>query len=296
MMTALLSPQLVKGNELATIRDVNITSNGLNSSLILENYIINFTKLQVHNFSIAFENLTYIHPLTLCGARTNYTLFNFTTTNNISDLPHEFCPDEEAPAYYNISEYPPNGTNVTFSDSLWEFNVTWTDNGTESGTGQVDSVWIVFDDVNYTLEVYNETDVYIFNRSRLGRGDHNYSWWANDTSGNLNTTGILTYYADVPSAWELAVIAGLLETGAMMIYVGYGLKRDKRLLKPIFYGYGIFPLFAGLGFPLWHKGLNTEITNSSVIIFSTAMYMFTFVALFYATMYMIRMVKYVQKK
>lgn len=92
--------------------------------------------------------------------------------------------DTIAPKYFNEinqldNTYAP-GKNYTFS-------INWTDE--RSG---IDAVWI-----NFSGEIYqvNETfpDIYGFIIVNLAAGEYNYTWFANDSAGNVNTSGILSY-------------------------------------------------------------------------------------------------------
>lgn len=63
-----------------------INSIGLNSTINVSNFSINFDKLVVSNISIIFYNLTYTNPLS-CYGLSNYSIFNYTTKNEIIELP-----------------------------------------------------------------------------------------------------------------------------------------------------------------------------------------------------------------
>ena len=88
------------------------------------------------------------------------------------------------PSYYNLTERP--NISIYNPNQNYEFNITWID---DDGIG---SVWIEFDHINYT-SIYNLSNVYTFNINNLFLGTHNYTWYANDTSGNLNYTNQQNY-------------------------------------------------------------------------------------------------------
>lgn len=100
---------------------------------------------------------------------------------NVLDVPTS---DTEAPVWSSLTENPASGVEYSPSQ-IYEFNSTWNDNFA------VNSVWIDFDGVNYTASGAGN----MYNSSVLGlaAGTHSYEWFANDTSGNVNSTGILTY-------------------------------------------------------------------------------------------------------
>lgn len=85
------------------------------------------------------------------------------------------------PGFTNLVSSPVNGTNYS-QGAFYEFNVT-----TPSNT---DTVWIDWEGTNYTSQIYSRgNDVYSFNRTDLGAGTYNYTWWANNTIGVTNNSG-----------------------------------------------------------------------------------------------------------
>ncbi|MFC1686063.1 S8 family serine peptidase [Nanoarchaeota archaeon] len=85
--------------------------------------------------------------------------------------------DDSSPTYSGPTTSKPYAlTNI--------INITWGDDIALS------TVWIDLNGVNYTGgNITNTSDVYFFNFTG-GVGAHNTTWYANDTSGNLNTTGL----------------------------------------------------------------------------------------------------------
>ncbi|MFA4952888.1 MAG: hypothetical protein WC584_01555 [Candidatus Pacearchaeota archaeon] len=94
--------------------------------------------------------------------------------------------DNIPPTFSNYKENPTNGSVYT-QGAFYEFNVTITESN-------LDKVGIEFNGVNYTgSNLRNLSNIYIFNRTNLGAGTYNYYWWANDSLGNYNTSGIRVY-------------------------------------------------------------------------------------------------------
>ncbi len=89
--------------------------------------------------------------------------------------------DRIPPQYFNLSQF---SGSLTYSPiRVYELNATWIDNV------KVDRVWIVFDGVRYNNVISNANNIYTFDITGLGTGQHNFTWFANDTSGNQNDTG-----------------------------------------------------------------------------------------------------------
>lgn len=74
-----------------TFDDTLIKSNGLNSTINVSNFSITFDKLVVSSSYIAFYNLTYTNPLSCALKLSNYSFYNFTELNTITELPKENC-------------------------------------------------------------------------------------------------------------------------------------------------------------------------------------------------------------
>jgi len=91
--------------------------------------------------------------------------------------------DSEPPSFSGYVENPGNGSTYSVGGK-YEFNVTITDiQGGSSG--------IEWAGVNYSLT--NISDVYNFTIVALGVGNYDYYFWANDSSGNYNTSGVRGY-------------------------------------------------------------------------------------------------------
>jgi len=67
-----------------TINNTNVVSKGINTTITIGNYEVNFTLLKIENNSICFWNLSYVQP---CSERKFYNLFNYTTANSSITLP-----------------------------------------------------------------------------------------------------------------------------------------------------------------------------------------------------------------
>jgi len=93
--------------------------------------------------------------------------------------------DSIPPSFSNYVENPANNS-VYASGQNYKFNVTI--NETNPG-----SVWIEFNGTNYTNGITNISNVYTFAKADLAAGNYSYKWWANDTLGNINNSGIKYY-------------------------------------------------------------------------------------------------------
>jgi PGF-pre-PGF domain-containing protein len=104
--------------------------------------------------------------------------FNSTETRNVTI-------DANPPYYLSISQQ-----NYTYGLSGYSFNSVWND------TIGMSAVWLAVyspSQANYTA-VYNSTySNYISNTSVLAAGNYSFQWFANDTSGNLNSTSIYNF-------------------------------------------------------------------------------------------------------
>lgn len=107
----------------------------------------------------------------------NQSLFNIWSDESyftIDTVPPAFSGDAESPA--DPAAYSPG--------QFYEFSIDL--DGSES------SVWYEFEGVNYT-SVYNSGSTYYFNRTDFGAGTYLYRWFANDSLGNENQTGLYSY-------------------------------------------------------------------------------------------------------
>ncbi len=103
---------------------------------------------------------------------------------DFQSLAIDYNPDNIPPSFSNYTESPTNNSAYV-SEQVYKFNVTITEEN-------INRVWIEFNEVNYTF-VSNVSNVYMFNRTNLAAGTYSYKWWANDTLGNLNNSGIKGY-------------------------------------------------------------------------------------------------------
>ncbi|MFH1290710.1 MAG: DNRLRE domain-containing protein, partial [Nanoarchaeota archaeon] len=110
-----------------------------------------------------------------------WTVWANDTSGNENSSSVTFFVDSLLPVFSNYVENPENGLAYV-SGANYEFNVSVSD-------ANLDTVGIEFDGVNYSI--YGS---YSFNVSDLGAGTYNYYWWANDTLGNYNVSG-LRYYS-----------------------------------------------------------------------------------------------------
>ena len=113
------------------------------------------------------------------------TVYANDTIGQVGSAKQDFSVDIAAPTYSAIIESPADPATYAPGGS-YQFNVTWTDNLA------VDTVILQFDGVNYT-DLTNVGNVYTRIFTDLAAGTYNYRWFANDTAGNQNDTGTLTY-------------------------------------------------------------------------------------------------------
>jgi len=109
---------------------------------------------------------------------------------NPSAVHHRFgvAADNDPPAWYNNLSYP---SPATYSDlGSYELNITWIDDIA------VSDVFLEFNGTNYSYlssQVQRLGDEYYIIFTNLPASSYEYTWYANDTSGNLNTTGPITF-------------------------------------------------------------------------------------------------------
>lgn len=183
-----------------------------------------------YNLSDVSSNFVKQELESKLGNGTNWFGIGFHTIDTLSDQPNVITaiqgasaqrarlqidytvpvpPDTSPPEYYNITEDPRSNTTLALVGNNYVFNITWIDDI------NISDAYIVFDSVNYTIASGRVTvleTVYSFNETSLGLGDHNYTWFANDTSNNGNQTALQTYttISRFPT-WEFAIIlAGVL--------------------------------------------------------------------------------------
>jgi|GEM_PF-2526739 len=92
--------------------------------------------------------------------------------------------DSTPPTFSSYTETPSNNSAYS-SGQFYQFNVTVTE------TNSINRAGIEFSGANYSVS--NSSNVYFFNRTNLAAGTYSYYWWANDTNGNFNTSGVRYY-------------------------------------------------------------------------------------------------------
>jgi hypothetical protein len=96
-----------------------------------------------------------------------------------------FIIDKAPPQYSNLVASPASPT-IYSPTQAYQFNATWTDNLA------VGAVIFEFNGTNYT-DATSVGSVFSKNFTGLSVGTYNYKWYANDTTGNWNSTGTFTY-------------------------------------------------------------------------------------------------------
>lgn len=118
-----------------------------------------------------------------------------------------FVIDNTPPSFSSYTEAPSNNSDYYYGQ-FYGFNVTITEeNMAEAG--------IEFGGVNYSVS--NISDVYTFNISNLAAGTYSYYWWANDTNGNYNVSGV-RYYTVAKGSTTTSVLTSPLSP---IIYGNY---------------------------------------------------------------------------
>jgi PGF-pre-PGF domain-containing protein len=74
-----------------TLTNTTINATGINAVLNISGYTITFDELDVFDNAITFYNLAYTHPNSCNNETSTYTVYNYTTSNSISDLPSIAC-------------------------------------------------------------------------------------------------------------------------------------------------------------------------------------------------------------
>jgi len=93
--------------------------------------------------------------------------------------------DSQGPTLENLTETPADPATYS-SGQAYNFTVDAVD------LVLVDTVQLEFNGVNYTA-AFDVNTTYYVNLTDLSASVHNYTWFANDTSGNLNQTSAQTY-------------------------------------------------------------------------------------------------------
>ncbi|MFH1521336.1 MAG: hypothetical protein ABIF18_00085, partial [archaeon] len=132
-----------------------------------------------------------------------WTIYINDSAGNENSSSVTFFVDSINPSVTLLTESPSDP--VTYSSgATYEFNATITDTNLQI-------ILIEFDGINYTATQIG--DVYSFSISDLSVGVYNYRWFANDTFGNSNNTGIGSYTIDK------ATPTGLLSGTASINYL-----------------------------------------------------------------------------
>ncbi len=111
--------------------------------------------------------------------------------------------DLTPPSFSNYIENPINGSAYS-QERFYQFNVTITDI-------QGGAIGIEFDGINYSGSDYieNISNTYTFNKTDLAAGTYNYYWWANDSSGNYNTSEIRSYTINKATSVLINLLNGI---------------------------------------------------------------------------------------
>jgi hypothetical protein len=104
--------------------------------------------------------------------------------------------DSTNPSVSGLTETPVDGSQYS-PGQIYEFNATITDDN-------LDTVLIEFDGINYTPSNL-AGDVYNFTITDLAVGSYSYTWYANDTSGNINSSESGTYDVVQNSSYVLSI-------------------------------------------------------------------------------------------
>ena len=130
------------------------------------NWAINTTAIGVSNVNLSVKSLGYGFKF----------LSDVSTSINVTDsLPPQWS--NNMTSFASPLSYQPGGA--------YQFNMTWEDD-------------VALDKVFFNLDgkwkpVSNSGSEYYYTAYDLGAGLHNYSWFANDTSGNSNITEVLFF-------------------------------------------------------------------------------------------------------
>jgi hypothetical protein len=115
---------------------------------------------------------------------------NYTVSAFAKDVPEStdteqatFIVDRTVPAYASL--IAPADPSTFSPAAAYTFNATWTD------AWGVDTVLLEFNGANYTVTKVGDTYTKTF--SPLAAAVYSYKWHANDTAGNSNNTGYLTF-------------------------------------------------------------------------------------------------------
>ncbi|MBR9682487.1 MAG: hypothetical protein GOV02_02325 [Candidatus Aenigmarchaeota archaeon] len=184
--------------------------------VIIEIEYPNSTKINYTMSDIGLDLWEYgFNDTTQIGNYTYYIYANDTVGNVNSDGPYQFTVLTELSPFYSGEIQSPSSPATYVIGAVYEFNITWIDLATN-----VDEIIFEFDGVNESYldgDIDRDGDVYYITRSNLTVGTYNYTWYANDTADNWNSTGVLTYVinADVlgPIIEDIVIIPDPVEPG-----------------------------------------------------------------------------------
>ncbi len=94
--------------------------------------------------------------------------------------------DNTPPQFSSLVENPSNNSAYLYGQS-YKFNSTITDNTA------IGSFFIDFNGTNMTTGIVSSGSVYTFTKNDLAVGTYYYKWWANDSYGNINSSGTTSY-------------------------------------------------------------------------------------------------------
>ena len=145
----------------------------------------NFTNCAITDYNISNFELDDFVNLTILFFAGNFTN-PFFTPLIIGNITFDtFGTEDDPPVFTNLLEVPASPTifNASVTNN---FSVDINDNI------NVDTVLIDFDGTNFTATL-SGLNTYFFTRTNLTAGTHNFSWFANDTNGNSNSTQLFNY-------------------------------------------------------------------------------------------------------
>ncbi|MEM2956540.1 MAG: S8 family serine peptidase [Candidatus Pacearchaeota archaeon] len=169
----------VLNNSAVNISAYLISPHSGNLTLWLNNSIINYGESPISNFTYFYE----------------YGSFNVTAVFNETQE-YSYASKE---LWINVinDTIPPQWSNLHAStlnystNQSYYFNITWQDNV------NVNYVWIEHNFAgimqNYTAN-FSADNEYYYKWRDLKAGSYYYRWYANDSSGNKNSTGLLNYF------------------------------------------------------------------------------------------------------
>lgn len=171
-----LSAQEIKDHYLRGAGRLNVSVRSCDDSLCSgENFVtLNNSSPQ----SLILANNSYFQykvDLSTENVSTSPEFYNFSVNYLMGDL--------SPPQFSNFTEFPSNGSIYT-ENGIYSFNSTINESN-------LFRAGIEFDGVNYSVS--NISNAYNFTILNLAAGNYNYYWWANDTNGNYNTSGVRSY-------------------------------------------------------------------------------------------------------